>query len=144
MRLENKQAIVTGGAGGIGRATSLALASEGAAVAVVDLNAEAAEAVAAEIRDAGGVAIAIAADVSSESDIERVVATTVAELGGVNVVFNNAGIIRRTTAVETTVEEWDRVFGVNVRSIFLMCKHVVPVMSWPAADRSSTRAPAGA
>jgi NAD(P)-dependent dehydrogenase (short-subunit alcohol dehydrogenase family) len=63
MRLENKQAIVTGGAGGIGRATSLALAAEGAAVAVVDLNAEAAEAVAAEIRDAGGVANAIAADV---------------------------------------------------------------------------------
>ena len=74
MRLENKQAIVTGGAGGIGRATSLALAAEGAAVAVVDLNAEAAEAVAAEIREAGGTAIAIAADVSSETDIERVVA----------------------------------------------------------------------
>jgi hypothetical protein len=82
MRLENKQAIVTGGAGGIGRATSLALAAEGAAVAVVDLNAEAAEAVAAEIRGAGGVAIAIAADVASEADIERVVATAVAELGG--------------------------------------------------------------
>ena len=65
MRLENKQAIVTGGAGGIGRATSLALAAEGAAVAVVDLNTEAAEAVAAEIREAGGTAIAIAADVSS-------------------------------------------------------------------------------
>ena len=129
MRLENKHAIVTGGAGGIGRATSLAFAAEGAAVAVVDLNAEAAEAVAAEIREAGGTAIAIGADVSSETDIERVVATTVAEFGGVNVVFNNAGIIRRTTAVETTVEEWDRVFGVNVRSIFLMCKHVVPVMA---------------
>ena len=128
MRLENKKAIVTGGAGGIGRATSLALAAEGAAVAVVDLNAEAAEAVAQEIRAAGGTAIAIAADVASESDIERVVATSLQELGGVNVVFNNAGIIRRTTAVETTVEEWDRVFGVNVRSIFLMCKHIVPIM----------------
>ncbi|WP_220151137.1 SDR family NAD(P)-dependent oxidoreductase, partial [Microbacterium sp. H6] len=91
MRLENKKAIVTGGAGGIGRATSLALAAEGAAVAVVDLNTEAAEAVAEEIRAAGGMAIAIAADVASESDIERVVATSVAELGGVNVVFNNAG-----------------------------------------------------
>ena len=128
MRLENKKAIVTGGAGGIGRATSLALAAEGAAVAVVDLNAEAAEAVAQEIRAAGGTAIAIAADVASEPDIERVIATSLQELGGVNVVFNNAGIIRRTTAVETTVEEWDRVFGVNVRSIFLMCKHVVPIM----------------
>jgi NAD(P)-dependent dehydrogenase (short-subunit alcohol dehydrogenase family) len=129
MRLQNKNAIVTGGAGGIGRATSLAFAAEGANVAVVDLNAEAAEAVAEEIRAAGGTAIAIGADVSSEADIERVVASVVEGFGGVDVVFNNAGIIRRTTAVETTVEEWDRVFGVNVRAIFLMCKHVVPIMA---------------
>lgn len=128
MQLENKNAIVTGGAGGIGRATSLAFAAEGAAVAVVDLNAEAAEAVAEEIRAAGGTAIAIGADVSREDDIQRVVATTADAFGGIDVVFNNAGIIRRTTAVETSVEEWDRVFGVNVRSIFLMCKYVVPVM----------------
>lgn len=129
MRLEHKKAIVTGGAGGIGRATAMALAAEGAEVAVVDLNGEAADAVASEIRDAGFRAIGIQADVSSEDDIERAIATTVAEFGGVDVVFNNAGIIRRTTAVETTVEEWDRVFGVNVRSIFLMCKHVVPIMA---------------
>jgi len=129
MRLQNKNAIVTGGAGGIGRATSLAFAAEGANVAVVDLNADAAEAVAEEIRAAGGSAVAIAADVSSEADIERVVASVVDGFGGVDVVFNNAGIIRRTTAVETTVEEWDRVFGVNVRAIFLMCKHVVPIMA---------------
>ncbi len=128
MQLENKKAIVTGGAGGIGRATSLAFAAEGAAVAVIDLNEAAAEAVAEEIRAAGGTAIAIGADVSSEADIQRAVETVNAELGGIDVVFNNAGIIRRTTAVETTVEEWDRVFGVNVRSIFLMCKHVVPIM----------------
>ncbi|MGW9628756.1 SDR family NAD(P)-dependent oxidoreductase [Microbacterium sp. NPDC055521] len=128
MRLENKKAIVTGGAGGIGRATSLAFAAEGASVAVVDLNADAAEAVAEEIRAAGGSAVAIAADVSSEDDIVRVVETANESLGGIDVVFNNAGIIRRTTAVETTVEEWDRVFGVNVRAIFLMCKHVVPIM----------------
>ncbi|GAA2031637.1 SDR family oxidoreductase [Agromyces tropicus] len=129
MRLEQKQAIVTGGAGGIGRATAKALAAEGAAVAVVDLDGEAAEAVAAEIRDAGFTAVAIRADVSSEDDIVRVVATTVAEFGGVDVVFNNAGIIRRSTALELTADEWDLVFGVNVRSIFLMCKHVVPVMA---------------
>jgi NAD(P)-dependent dehydrogenase (short-subunit alcohol dehydrogenase family) len=129
MRLDGKKAIVTGGAGGIGRATSLALANEGAAVAVVDINADAAGAVAQEIRDAGGTAIAIAADVSSEPDIERVVTTAMAEFGTLDIVFNNAGIIRRTTAVETSVEEWDRVFGVNVRAIFLMCKHVVPIMA---------------
>ncbi|AMB59413.1 SDR family NAD(P)-dependent oxidoreductase [Microterricola viridarii] len=129
MRLANKNAIVTGGAGGIGRATALAFAAEGARVAVVDVRADAAEAVAAEIRANGGTAIAVAADVSSEADIQRIIATTIAEFGGVNVVFNNAGIIRRSTAVETTEEEWDRVFGVNVKSIFLMCKHVVPVMA---------------
>ncbi len=129
MRLENKRAIVTGGAGGIGRATCLAMAAEGAAVAVVDLDAEAAERVADEIRAAGGAAIAIVADVSREDDIRRVVETTLAELGGIEVVFNNAGIIRRTTVLEIDVDEWDLVFGVNVRSIFLMCKHVVPVMA---------------
>lgn len=129
MRLENKRAIVTGGAGGIGRAACLALAAEGAAVAVVDLNADAAEAVVGEIRAAGGRAVAIAADVSREDDIRRVVETMLAEFGGIEVVFNNAGIIRRTTVLELDVDEWDLVFGVNVRSIFLMCKHVVPVMA---------------
>jgi NAD(P)-dependent dehydrogenase (short-subunit alcohol dehydrogenase family) len=129
MRLADKSAIVTGGAGGIGRATSLAFAAEGARVAVVDVAPGAAEAVAEEIRAAGGTAIALTADVSDEGDIERVVADTVAAFGGLDVVFNNAGIIRRTTAVETTAEEWDRVFGVNVKGIFLMCKHAVPVMA---------------
>ncbi|MEO6199973.1 MAG: SDR family oxidoreductase [Cryobacterium sp.] len=129
MRLENKNAIVTGGAGGIGRATALAFAAEGAKVAVVDLREDAAEAVADEIRAGGGTAVAIAADVSNEDDIQRILATTVEAFGGVDVVFNNAGIIRRTTAVETTAEEWDRVFGVNVKSIFLMSKHVVPIMA---------------
>ncbi|MDJ0333606.1 SDR family oxidoreductase [Salinibacterium sp. G-O1] len=129
MRLANKNAIVTGGAGGIGRASALAFAAEGAQVAVVDLREDAAVAVADEIRAAGGTAIAIAADVSDEADIQRVIATTIEAFGGVNVVFNNAGIIRRTTAVETTAEEWDRVFGVNVKSIFLMCKHIVPIMA---------------
>ncbi|MDQ2845682.1 MAG: SDR family oxidoreductase [Actinomycetota bacterium] len=129
MRLENKRAIVTGGAGGIGRATCLAFAAEGATVAIVDVQPGAAEIVAEEIRAAGGTAIALTADVSNESDIERVVADTVAAFGGIDVVFNNAGIIRRTTSVETTAEEWDRVFGVNVKGIFLMCKHVVPIMA---------------
>jgi NAD(P)-dependent dehydrogenase (short-subunit alcohol dehydrogenase family) len=128
MRLENKRAIVTGAAGGIGRATSLALAAEGAVVALVDLDSEATATLAEEIRARGGIALPMAADVSLEDDIRSVVARTVAEFGGVDVVFNNAGIIRRTTAPETTVEEWDRVFGVNVRAIFLMCKYVVPVM----------------
>ena len=129
MRLNNKSAIVTGGAGGIGRATALALAAEGAHVAVVDLRQESAEAVAREITQAGGTAVAVVADVSSESDIERVVAETVGAFGTIDIVFNNAGIIRRTTVVETSADEWDRVFQVNVKSVFLMCKHVVPIMA---------------
>lgn len=129
MRLENKTAIVTGAAGGIGRAASLALAAEGAAVVLLDLNADAVAAIADEVREAGGTALSIAADVSQERDIEHAVASAMAEFGRIDVVFNNAGIIRRTTAPETTVEEWDRVFGVNVRAIFLMCKHVVPLMA---------------
>jgi NAD(P)-dependent dehydrogenase (short-subunit alcohol dehydrogenase family) len=129
MRLENKTAIVTGAAGGIGRATSLALAAEGASVVLLDLNADAVAAVADEVRAAGGASLPIAADVSQEPHIASAVARAIAEFGRIDVVFNNAGIIRRTTAPETTVEEWDRVFGVNVRSIFLMCKHVVPLMA---------------
>ena len=129
MRLNNKSAIVTGGAGGIGRATALALAAEGARVAVVDLRQESAEAVAREITQAGGTAVAVVADVSSENDIERVVAETVGAFGTIDIVFNNAGIIRRTTVVETSADEWDRVFQVNVKSVFLMCKHVVPIMA---------------
>jgi NAD(P)-dependent dehydrogenase (short-subunit alcohol dehydrogenase family) len=129
MQLENKRAIVTGGAGGIGRATALAFGAEGARVAVVDLNGEGAIAVADEINAIGGAAIAFTADVSMEADVRRVVDETVAAFGGIDVVFNNAGIIRRATAIDTTVEEWDRVFGVNVRSIFLMCKFAVPVMA---------------
>ncbi len=129
MRLAGKSAIVTGAAGGIGRATALAMAAEGAKVAVVDLNPAGAQEVAEQIRAAGGEAVAIVADVASEPDIEAVVAQTVEAFGGVNVVFNNAGIIRRTTVLETSVEMWDQVFAVNVRSIFLMCKHVVPVMA---------------
>lgn len=129
MRLANKAAIVTGGGGGIGRATALAFAAEGARVAVVDIDAAAAEATVAQIRSVGGTAVALPADVASEADIQRVVAATREAFGTIDVVFNNAGIIRRTTVTELTVEEWDRVFAVNVRSIFLMCKHVVPIMA---------------
>ncbi len=129
MQLENKRAIVTGGAGGIGRAAALAFADEGARVAVVDVDAEGAAAVADAIVAAGGDAIALTADVSIDTDVRGVVDETVAAFGGIDVVFNNAGIVRRATAIDTTVEEWDRVFGVNVRSIFLMAKYAVPVMA---------------
>lgn len=129
MRLAGKVAIVTGGGGGIGRATALAFAAEGAKVVVVDIDATAAKASADQITAAGGTALAAPADVSSEADIKAVVAACVEAFGTVDVVFNNAGIIRRTTVEDITVEEWDRVFAVNVRSIYLMCREVVPIMA---------------
>lgn len=128
-QLDGRKAIVTGGAGGIGAATARAMASAGARVAVVDLNLEAAEAVARSIRTEGGVAFAIGADVSDEQQTAALVARVNDEFGGIDVLFNNAGIIRRSTALELDVDTWDLVMAVNVRSIFLMCKYAVPIMT---------------
>lgn len=127
--LEGRAAIVTGGAGGIGSATALAMARAGARVAVVDLDEAAAQAVVDRITAEGGTAIAVGADVSDEAAIIALVARVRETFGGIDVVFNNAGIIRRSTAVELDVDTWDLVMAVNVRSIFLMCKHVVPIMA---------------
>ncbi|MCB0910035.1 MAG: SDR family oxidoreductase [Propionibacteriaceae bacterium] len=129
MRLAEKVAIVTGGGGGIGRATAVAFAAEGAKVVVVDINPDAAQATADQVTATGGTALAAPADVSSEADIKAVVAATVDAFGTVDVVFNNAGIIRRTTVEDISVDDWDRVFAVNVRSIYLMCREVVPIMA---------------
>ncbi|WP_214411175.1 SDR family NAD(P)-dependent oxidoreductase [Sphaerisporangium fuscum] len=124
--LEGKVAIVTGGASGIGRATALLFAAEGAKVVVADLDGDGAEATAARI---GAAALAVRADVSSPDDCENVVRTAVERFGGLNVLFNNAGIIRRSTALDLGVEDWDRVMAVNVRSVFLMCKYAIPAMT---------------
>ncbi len=127
--LAGKRAIVTGAGGGIGAASAIALAAEGAAVAVVDISAEGAAATARQIEATGGRAVAITADVSDAADCERIVREAVDAFGGLDILHNNAGIIRRADALGTTVEEWDRVMAVNVRSIFLMCKFAVPVMA---------------
>ncbi len=126
MRLAGKRAIVTGGAGGIGRATAAAFAAEGASVAVLDLDGTGAQAVAESIIASGGTAIALSVDVSDEAAVASAVAAVVAQFGGLDVVFNNAGIARRTTAVETALADWELSFAVNVRSIFLMCKYAIP------------------
>lgn len=126
--LAGKVAIVTGGASGIGRATALLFAREGARVVVADIDGEAAEAVAAQAVPEGS-AVAVRGDVSRPEDCARIVRAAVDTFGGLHVLFNNAGIIRRTTALDLDVEEWDRVMAVNVRSVFLMCKYAIPAMT---------------
>lgn len=125
--LQGKVAIVTGGASGIGRATAVLFAREGAEVLIADV-ADAAG-VAREIVEAGGRAIAVQADVSRDADCARVVATAVETYGGLHVLFNNAGIIRRTTVLGIEPDEWDRVMAVNVKSVYLMCRHAIPAMT---------------
>jgi NAD(P)-dependent dehydrogenase (short-subunit alcohol dehydrogenase family) len=128
-QLRGKTALITGSAGGIGRATALLFAHEGAAVSLVDLNLEAGEEVAREISDAGGRAIFERADVTSAVDCRRVVERTVREFSGIHILFNNAGIIRRASVIEISEADWDTVMAVNVKSIFLMCREVIPVMA---------------
>ena len=129
MKLQGKVAMVTGGASGIGKATALLFASEGASVAIVDIDEELGEAVEREITNAGGKAIFIRCDVTNSNDCHNAVDRTVDEFGGIDILFNNAGIIRRASVVDTTEEEWDRVMAVNVKSVFLCSKYAIPVMA---------------
>jgi len=126
--LKNKVAIVTGGASGIGRATAVLFAQEGASVAILDINPEQGQSAAAEIEAAGGKAIFIPCNVARAEDCRKAVEQTAAAFGGVDILFNNAGIIRRANVLSTTEEEWDRVMAVNVKSIFLMSKYAIPYM----------------
>jgi len=126
--LSGKVALITGGASGIGRATAILFAQEGAAVAVVDINAEQGQAVVQEIESQGERAIFILCDVTRAEDCRRAVDTSLELLGRLDILFNNAGIIRRADVVETTEVEWEQVMAVNVKSIFLMCNYAVPIM----------------
>ena len=129
MQLVGKVALVTGGGSGIGRATALLFAREGAAVAIVDLDEARAQAVAQEIGAKGGQALAVRCDVSQATDCQRAVQETVAAFGRLDILFNNAGIIRRASVLEITEEEWDRAMAVNVKSVFLLSRYAIPIMA---------------
>jgi NAD(P)-dependent dehydrogenase (short-subunit alcohol dehydrogenase family) len=98
-------------------------------VAVVDLDEVGGQAVAQAIVDGGGQAIFVRCDVSRASNCQRAVQRVVGQWGGLDILFNNAGMIRRATVIETSEEEWDRVMAVNVKSIFLLSKYAIPVMA---------------
>lgn len=125
--LEGKVGIVTGGSAGIGRATALAAASEGAAVVVSDVDEERGEAVAAEIRDGGGEAAFVRCDVSSDGEVEQMVAATVERFGHLDFAFNNAGIEGVPAPVqEATPELWARIIAVNLTGVWSCMRHQVP------------------
>jgi NAD(P)-dependent dehydrogenase (short-subunit alcohol dehydrogenase family) len=113
-RLAGKRALLTGGASGIGRATALLFAREGAAIVLFDRDAAGGRAAADEASAAGGRAFFVEGDVTRVADCERAVAESLRLLGGLDVLFNNAGVIRRGTILETSEEDFDRTLAVNV------------------------------
>ena len=126
MRLKDKTAIVTGAGSGFGKGIAMRFAKEGARVGVIDINAEAAREVASQIGDS---AFAMEADVSIDRDVSRMVQEALDRWGQLNILVNNAGTTHRNQPMtEVTEEEYDRIFAVNVKSVYLSARHVVPVM----------------
>jgi 3-oxoacyl-[acyl-carrier protein] reductase len=122
MRLQGRVAAITGGALGIGRATALLFAAEGAAVVLGDVQVEAAEAVAKEIAQAGGRALAVGVDVGDAGQVQTFVDRAVAELGRLDVMFANAGIAHSAPFLEHAEAQWHRVLRVNLTGVFLCCQ----------------------
>jgi NAD(P)-dependent dehydrogenase (short-subunit alcohol dehydrogenase family) len=130
MRLDGKVALITGAASGIGLATAHRFAAEGAAVVCADLDGDGAERTAAELTEVGGRATGLAADVSSAADAERMVAVAEETYGALHVAFNNAGIMLSADGDAESTDEgvWDTTMAVNLKGVFLGCKHQVPAM----------------
>lgn len=127
-RLQGKVALISGGATGMGGAAARLFAAEGAAVGIVDRNAAEGKATADAIRAAGGKAVFAEADVADPAAVDRAVTAIQSGLGAIRVLFNHAGTIVIKPFLETTTEEWDGLMAVNVRSMFLMTKAVLPQM----------------
>jgi NAD(P)-dependent dehydrogenase (short-subunit alcohol dehydrogenase family) len=142
-KLDGKIALITGGGSGIGRATALLFAAEGAKLSVADWVEDNARAVAAEIAARGGEAIALRADVSKAADAERMVAETVQRFGRLDILYNNAGIgfARRTHLLSE--EEWDRTINIDLKGVFLGCKYALPELMKQGGVILSTASVAG-
>ena len=128
-RYEGKVAVITGGASGIGAATARRLAAEGAAVVVSDINAESADALAAELRGSGSRAIGMKTDVSDETAVRTLVDRAASEMGAVDVMVNNAGVGEEATPIdERSADDWRRVMSINLDGVFFGVKHAARVM----------------
>ena len=126
MKFKDKVAVVTGGAGGIGRASALAFAREGAAVSVIDI--EEGNSATEEIRSDGGTSIFLKTDLSSAAGCKNAVQETASALGGIDYLANNAGILFMGSAEETSEDDWQHVININLSSLFWMSKYVIPEM----------------
>jgi NAD(P)-dependent dehydrogenase (short-subunit alcohol dehydrogenase family) len=128
MRLENKVAVITGGANGIGKAYSRGMAEEGASVVIADLDEKRGKEVASEIEKSGGKVLFVRTDISSKQDAEKMVATTVERYGSIDILVNNAGILFTAPVEETTEEMWDKLLAVNVKGLFFCSQAAVVEM----------------
>jgi 3-oxoacyl-[acyl-carrier protein] reductase len=128
MNFEGRVAIVTGGARGIGKAIASALLRDGAKVILVDVDGERLEAAKNEMKDQGGVAVAVPLDITKSSQVKGMVDQVHKTFGRIDILVNNAGIIRRGTIETVTEEDWDRVIEVNLKGTFNCCRAVVGIM----------------
>jgi len=128
MKLKGKVAIVTGAGSGIGRATAILFAKEGAKVVVADVDDSGGKGAVQEIKGNGGDAMFIRTDVSKVDDVKKMIDNTIAHHGRIDILFNNAGINIVGTILETTLEEYDKMMNVNLKGVFLCSKYAVPEM----------------
>ena len=127
-KLTGKVAVITGGSSGIGRATGLLFASEGAKVVLGDVDEKGGNETVEMIKKAGGQAVFTRCDVTKESDVKDLFAKAVAAYGTVDVLFSNAGIEMVRTIDTTTDADWNRIMDINVKGVFYCAKHAVPIM----------------
>jgi len=128
MRFQGNVAAVTGGAAGIGQATAVAFAREGAAVAIVDKDQAQGEVVANEIKEQGGDVLVVPTDIALENEVQRMVEEVTRLWGRLDILVNNAGIYYQADVVDTPSDVWDNILAVNLSGAFLCTKYAVPVM----------------
>jgi NAD(P)-dependent dehydrogenase (short-subunit alcohol dehydrogenase family) len=128
MRLENKVAIITGGGDGIGQASAMMFAKEGAKVVIADIKPENGNKTVDMVKSVGGVAMFVQVDVSKADGVENMVKKTIEAYGKIDILINSAAVFVEATVLNTSEEDWDRIMDINLKGIFLCCKYTIPEM----------------